>query len=687
MVANNRRISGYFLLAVILLAAFFRFWQLESLPPGLYHDEAYNGLDALSLNQGKLFPQFYEGWEGYAADAHAEQPAKATRFPVFFEGNYGREPLHIYLMALSINLFGATPFAIRAIPAAAGVLAVAATFLAARMLFSEREEADGSYLVPLLAALVVAILYPAIHFSRFGIRAMVFVPVETMAVACFWWGVSRREKKKLAKSDAATWLIFLLSGFFLGLALYTFAASRLLPLVWIIFVPLWFLQDREAFWIHWRHVAGMAGAALLTSLPLLLFFLRYPYYFVFRIAYVANRGKGVIEGRPGMTWLLNVGRVLRGLLWQGETHLRHNLPGRPYLDPIQAVFFLLGVIKTLRRIAQPRFQFLLIWFVVMLLPSILSGDAPHFGRLSGAAVPMAILVALGIAWLYDRLRLIKWGRYGSGGAQKATILIIVSLLMASTLWSAVDYFVRYAQHPDLATDFYLADWQLGQYAREEGADSLVYLSPTQEELATILYALEDGERLRNYSSSQELVPAGVPGTAALYLLRADEQAELAALRAYFPEGKPGREIEGYLPLKVGADAARNRLAAETDLDFGQAIRLIGLSIAGDDESLQVRLAWQGEAEMEKNYTAFIHLVNGAGNLLAQQDRQPAGYPTSDWQPGEVVVDSFAVSRPDGLAADDEISLRTGFYYLPTSEALGETVELASFTWEQLDLAE
>ncbi|MEZ4641263.1 MAG: hypothetical protein R3E31_00725 [Chloroflexota bacterium] len=49
------------LLPILLLAALLRFWRLDTLPPGLYHDEAYNGLDALSLVEGKQFPQFYEG--------------------------------------------------------------------------------------------------------------------------------------------------------------------------------------------------------------------------------------------------------------------------------------------------------------------------------------------------------------------------------------------------------------------------------------------------------------------------------------------------------------------------------------------------------------------------------------------------------------------------------------------------
>jgi 4-amino-4-deoxy-L-arabinose transferase-like glycosyltransferase len=136
----SRGWTAVFLLLILALAAFLRLWQLDTLPPGLYHDEAYNGLDALSLVQGKTFPQFYEGWELYAQDAHGDKPPEPTRFPIFFEGNYGREPLHVYLMALSIWLFGATPFAIRFVPAISGVLAVLLTYFAAKELLDVREK-------------------------------------------------------------------------------------------------------------------------------------------------------------------------------------------------------------------------------------------------------------------------------------------------------------------------------------------------------------------------------------------------------------------------------------------------------------------------------------------------------------------------------------------------------------------
>ena len=213
----SRRWTAVALLLIVLLAAFLRLWQLDAVPPGLYHDEAYNGLDALSLIQGKTFPQFYEGWELYAQDAHGDNPPTPARFPIFFEGNYGREPFHIYLMALSIWLLGPSPQAIRLVPALAGAVAVVTTFWAAKMLVVEKRdriETERGWLiplVPLLAAFFVAILYPAVHFSRFGIRPMLFVPLETITVAFFWHGIGYSSKEKKNQ------LLFFAGGLFLGL--------------------------------------------------------------------------------------------------------------------------------------------------------------------------------------------------------------------------------------------------------------------------------------------------------------------------------------------------------------------------------------------------------------------------------------------------------------------------------------
>lgn len=665
---------------ILLLAAGLRFWQLGTMPPGLYHDEAYNGLDALALNRGETFPLFHEGWELYAAEAHAERPAQETRFPVFFEGNYGREPLHIYLMALSIRLFGATPFALRAVPAASGVLAMLMTFLATQTLLGSRaehgqRESWPPVVVALVAALVLVLLFPAVHFSRFALRMMPFVVVEVAVVWAFWRGVNEP-----AGQRATLW--FLLAGALLGLALYIYAVARLLPLLFVCFVPLWFWLDPAAR-THWRRVAVMAVTAFVTALPLLIFFARYPYFFIFRIGYVANKGLGTFEGRPWLTWLYNIGRVVRGLFWQGETHLRHNLPGRPYLDPIQALFFVLGLVATVRAWASPqrlRYLFLWLWLIIMLLPSILSGDAPHFGRMSGAAPPLAILIALGAAWAWERLVAVCWT-----GIQVRPLAVAVLLLAAliSAGLTIRDYFGRYRNHPQLAADFYLDEWRLGQAAAAEPAGTMLYLTPTQEEMATIYFAL-GGERtaIANYNGGVGAVPAGQPNQPAVYFLRPGETAALERLQNYFPDGQV-EETEFQATLfRVPAGVPRLPGSNPTDAGFSNGTDTLALldwtvtEVEEGEDTLFVTLYWQAAGPVAQRYTAYVHLLDEAGSLLAQDDHQPAGFPTIDWRPGEIVADTFTLLLPDTAGT---FTVQTGFYDALTLAPLGELLVLGRVT--------
>ncbi len=708
---SHRRISLLLvLLLVLLLAAFLRLWQLNTFPPGLYHDEAYNGLDALSLVQGKSFPQFYEGWELYAQDAHGDNPPEPTRWPVFFEGNYGREPLHIYLMAPFIWLFGPTPFAVRLVPALSGVLAVLLTYFATKELLngslfdapqatrqpggtvwrpaaapkvlsktSESSDFNLQSYTPLLAAFFLAVLVPAIHFSRFGLRAMVFVPIEMLTVLFFWRGYNL--SRRTTSPRHLVTLSFLAAGFFLGLGIYTYAAARLFPLLFVLFVLFWAWRDWHSLRQNLRNIGGMAAVSFVTALPLLLFFWRYPYFFVFRIAFVANKGVGTVEDQPLLTWLLNVGRVVRGLYWQGETHLRHNLPGRPYLDPIQAVLFTLGLIQVARQKLNPRTVFLLLWLLVMLLPTIMSGDAPHFGRMTGAAGVVAILAAMGLAWLGEWLMVNgKWlmvkGKRSPFTAYRLLITVYCLLLFGSLFFTVRDYFGRYANHPQLAADFYLPDWELGQFAASQPEGTAVYLTPTQEEMATIFFALADPDRFRSFSGSGTLLPLGFPAEPVVYLIRPSVPETLNRLQATFPAGVVGEPLAGAVPFHLPAAAERLDDFQMHDADWAGQVSLAGHRTAVENNQLRVTLAWQPLARMTLDYTAFVHLLDGEGNLVAQQDRPPDGYPTSVWQPGEIVTDTYTIALPADLPPG-QYTVQTGFYHLPTLTNLGDATVLTT----------
>lgn len=88
------------------------------------------------------------------------------------------------------------------------------------------------------------------------------------------------------------------------------------------------------------------------------------------------------------------------------------------------------------------------------------------------------------------------------------------------------------------------------------------------------------------------------------------------------------------------------------------------------ETLHLVLYWEALSEMSKDYTVFTHLLNVEGRMVAQQDNYPGegGYPTSIWEPGEVIVDSYDLYLPDDTPPGAYV-LEIGMYDLATGQRL------------------
>lgn len=85
----------------------------------------------------------------------------------------------------------------------------------------------------------------------------------------------------------------------------------------------------------------------------------------------------------------------------------------------------------------------------------------------------------------------------------------------------------------------------------------------------------------------------------------------------------------------------------------------------------IHLSWAIPALLAKDYQVFVHLRDDNGQTIAQADGPPlAGwYPTSQWSPGEIVIDSRVFPVPADLPAST-YTLVVGFYDIDTGERLG-----------------
>jgi hypothetical protein len=429
------------------------------------------------------------------------------------------------------------------------------------------------------------------------------------------------------------------------------------------------------------------AVAAIVYAPLGLFFWRNPEWFVGRMQYVST------EARSGLSPLLySAWHTVLGLIALGEMYPRHNLPGRPLLDPLQALLFLtgLGVVlwRTSRHSRARGLLFVPIWLLVALLPSALTDGAPSFSRGLGAAPPAALLVALGGEYLW-RLARRRWGRL------LPTALLALAW-SASAALTAADYFIRYPARPELFDAYQVGLWEALSEAKNASRAGRAYLSPVAGDLflPTVDFVLRTTPQIRPYDGRVcQVFPRQAEQDVTYSLLVLDDRASLARLQALFPSGRIVREIlhqpEPY-PFaeifRIPAGAAARIDATPVQVRFADALALIAYRAEIAGGALDLTLYWQSLAPVSVDYTAFVHLQAG-DRQAGQLDSQPCAgaYPTTRWQPGEVVTDHRQLPLPAEPTADS-YDLYVGLYDLATMQRLPITASGVPFADDRAHIA-
>jgi hypothetical protein len=79
-------------------------------------------------------------------------------------------------------------------------------------------------------------------------------------------------------------------------------------------------------------------------------------------------------------------------------------------------------------------------------------------------------------------------------------------------------------------------------------------------------------------------------------------------------------------------------------------------------TLSVTLRWVALGSTSQDNKVFLHVLDKAGNIVAQSDHRPDGdwFPTQYWQKGDVIDDTFQVTLPEGVSLDT-LTLSAGMY--------------------------
>lgn len=427
--------SHRWLIFLILFVAFwFRVPDLQTIPPGLYPDEAINGNDAL-------------------------QVLETGQWRVFYPDNNGREGLNNNLIAVFFKIFGADIWSLRLSAALAGILGVLALYLLGREWFSRP--------IGWLASFFMAVSFWHVNFSRISFRAIWAPTLLTFALYFLWKGLRGRHLND-----------FFLSGLMIGLGLYTYLAFRVTPLLLLIIgVAYWhFLkkdfarpeyQEGRNFLTRGFVLLGLT--ALIVALPLGAYFWLNPENFWGRTGQLSV----FASTQPWSDLMRNLMQTLGMFNFVGDYNWRHNFSGQPLLFWPIGIFFLVGLWHNFRRL----FKYLrrhghlnkiplttLAWFFLGLGPVILSNEGlPHALRAILVAPVVFLMAGQGAWWFFEWLK--HWYQLYDKHPREAELVSVLALVFLLGALGAAEYhryFKNWARRPETASAFNQEYVALGQ---------------------------------------------------------------------------------------------------------------------------------------------------------------------------------------------------------------------------------
>lgn len=642
-----KRIHWALLLMILLVGVALRVWDLAHIPPGLYHDEAYSGLDAVAILRG-------------------------VGFPVFLEGGGGRAPVFAYLQALSIFLLGPSPFALRLPTALIGLATLAVFFVLVRAINFKYLQATA---VALIATAGLATSYWHLNFSRVGWETNLLLLFACLAVYFFW-----RARRTFH------WRDHILAGVWLGASLYTYLPARFLPMViasfWLVDFTRRLLSDHRTFPArqYLRDAFIVVIVALIVFTPQAIYFIQNPPAFFLRVTDVRLAGANPLEAIASNAW-----RVAKIFFASGDLEWRHGLAGRLVLDWVIGIPFALGLLLTFWRWRRPESWFAWLWLVVMLLPTILSKDAPDLQRAIGALPAVYMLVAWGLDWLVQQAA----ARFPS--TRQALVPAATLLLLAgSGAITCRDYFFTWANDPHAYYDYHgdLADIAAFLNSQSQSvvlpldlyaSSTIHFLTLARYDHTKSLIDLDEREKSAIAAEPKLLVlPPGLGGGQQV-LLRGNAIVFLDPSEQVTPPQNLGKQLSDRQgrPLVTVAEfpktMAIDRIAPLVPLraDFDHRLTLFGYALEpalAPGSSSRLTLYWSFVAPTQQSFSVFVHLLDAKAEVVAAGVTEPMAkeFHSSLLPVGQTIPDEHMLSIPADVGPG-RYWLEIGIY-LPASDA-------------------
>lgn len=334
------------LIFIILLGIFLRFYKLGNIPPGLYLDEILYGLDAFSIiNTGRdIYGRF---------------------LPLAFQSSGYYPPLYIYILAPILLIIKLSAFSVRLPSAIFGSLTLIIFYLLVSKLVGKKP------FVAIMSTAIMAFSPWHIHLSRTAFLASLGFSFLIFSIYLFLVGLRNR-------------YIFFASSIMFALTTHSHYGFRLIaPVIYFVL-----------FALHWKALklkpASVFAIGLLWIITIASHIAAHKYYNAnFRVSELStNSFFGIFK-----EYLSSFSYDF--LFQNGEAYILNNPWGKGLIPLILFPFLIVGLWK-LKGLPRNSLVTILVILFIVPIPSAIAGLGFHAIRNASMLIPLFIIISLGV---------------------------------------------------------------------------------------------------------------------------------------------------------------------------------------------------------------------------------------------------------------------------------------------------
>jgi hypothetical protein len=476
--------AGFIVLAVItLMAAGFRFFRLDTLPPGLSGGVATSALESLKLIEQRQLPGF---------------DVASTFAPVW-----------VWLQAVPISLLGPTELAVRLWPALIGTSAVITMWLWLKSWFGQR--------IAWIGALLLAVSPWSVTLSRSGgeVALMPFLVTSLLWLLTIAW---RTNHLGAYLGAAGIVLVSLLSG---PLGWMIVASVGLFGLIHIV-------RERRGFQLTRPRLISLAALAVVIAIA----------------TYAAVTSLAALGQLPQIAGLrFDIGslwnNLIRTLLMfsvpgAGDQNPYHNVAGQPLLNVFLGLMLVTGLLVSISRLHARRYRWLLGLTCLLILPAVVTDvGVPNAGR-TAAAMPLVLAIAtIGISYMLE----LWYATFPINSAARTIGQSAILVLLGLTVFQGyTQYFRAWAGSSEVHAAYNEGAIRLATNLRTDKSAGSRFVVGTHDQQAVVAYLGHKSVPYQALTSEQITALPITPGPRKFFILANQRDAAMKTLKLKFPGG-------------------------------------------------------------------------------------------------------------------------------------------------------